>query len=267
MALNKTGAGQKQAAALLSDANRSYRSAEQDTQQLMKCPVSKRYPHVGQDVARPSSKGGAGIARGRLIVAPVQVVRPRRCRGDRRALLPKDDQAARWRPSPLRAPADRCDGRVRGRLRKLADHRPCHYSCGWRSPVNAEPARERRLSAVRQGSALGNLSATGPDCRLGKVQLFPKPWSGARSILGGAISLVASVECNGRGIGSFGPTPGDEGQQPAAHDHGDPHQHRRDRDDFRRARTSSRRPVPWCGAHQEKDSALKPATAMNNILK
>ena len=77
MALNKTGAGQQQAAALLSDANRSYRSAAQDTQQLMKCPVGKRfYPHVGQDADKGIVDSVVPALRAAgFIVAPVQVVK------------------------------------------------------------------------------------------------------------------------------------------------------------------------------------------------
>jgi hypothetical protein len=77
MALKKTGAGQQQAAELLSDANRSYRSAALDTEKLMRCPVGKRfYPHVGQDVDKAIVEGVMPALRASgFIVAPVQVVK------------------------------------------------------------------------------------------------------------------------------------------------------------------------------------------------
>lgn len=80
MALNKTSAGQVQAAALLSDANRSYQSATQDARQLQDCPGGRRiYPHVGQDGDKALVQGLAPALRAAgFIVPPVQVVAPER---------------------------------------------------------------------------------------------------------------------------------------------------------------------------------------------
>ena len=57
MALDRTNAGQVQAAALLSDANRSYQSAAKEARQLKDCPAGRRiYPKIGRPADRAAAQ-------------------------------------------------------------------------------------------------------------------------------------------------------------------------------------------------------------------
>ena len=120
------------AAALLSDANRSYQSAAREARQLQDCPAGRRiYPKIGRDGDKAAVQNLVPVLRAAgFIVQPVEVVAPEK--------MPPSTVVRYFRTNdPERVGAEAAAAALTNALPDVAaqfvpgfentNDRPCHY--------------------------------------------------------------------------------------------------------------------------------------------